>query len=182
MLLRHGVGSNCSVLINFLHPTKLVKSVIANVTKGEKEFDLIIVRNREEKVLNWRKQSDVVLRSNDSKMRNKEVCCCESFATVQKEGNAANIFVNTSANEWGRDWPADFEGAVIHENLQHHTGSWEDIIHLRNQGFQVDDDNDPVKENIPDTNTEDKPTYKDLGHNGIDPRKMKDMMQINKLI
>ncbi len=47
---------------------------------------------------------------------------------------------------------------------------------MRNQGFQVDDDNDHVEENIPDSSidvqVEDKPTYKDWGCNGMDPRKV----------
>ena len=175
MPLRRGVGAKCSVLVKFLHPTKFVKSVITNVTKGQKEFDLIIVR-KEEKVVNRRKQTVVVLRSDDTKWKNEEVYCCERYATVLKEGDAADFFINTSANDRESDQPAEFEGAPVPENLQHHTGSREDIINLRNQGFQVDDDNDPVEENIPDTSVdaqvEDKPTYNDWGCNGIDPRKV----------
>ena len=48
---------------------------------------------------------------------------------------------------------------------------------MRNQGFQVDDDNDPVEEHIPgdgsiDLQVEDKPSHKDWGCNGIGPRKV----------
>ena len=94
-----------------------------------------------------------------------------------QEGNAVDIFMNTSVNERGSEKPAEFEGAPVLENLHHHTGSREDIINLRNQGFQVDDDNDPVEENIHgagsvDVQVEDKHTYKDCGCNGIDPRKV----------
>ena len=36
MPLRRGVGAKCSVLVNFLHSTELVKSVITDVTKAQK--------------------------------------------------------------------------------------------------------------------------------------------------
>ncbi len=126
-------------------------------------------------MVNRRKQTVVVLRSNDTKWKNEEVSCCERYATVLKEGDVADFFINTSANDRRSDQPAEFEGAPVPENLQHHTGSREDIINLRNQGFQVDDDNDPVEENIPDASidaqVEDKTAYTDWGCNGIVPRK-----------
>lgn len=42
-----------------------------------------------------------------------------------------------------------------------------------NQGFQINDDNDPIVENISGTSVEvdGKPMYKDWGCNDIDPRK-----------
>ena len=177
MPLRRGIGAKCSVLVKFLHPNKLVKDVIKNPTKGQKEFDLIIVR-RDEKVVNRRKQTVVVLRSDDTKWRNEEVYCCERYATVLKEGDVADIFTDTrSANErgsTGNDPSAEFEGVPVPDNVRHSTSNREDIINLRNQGFEVDDDNDPVAENIPDTSVDvgDKPVYKDWGCNGIDPRKV----------
>ena len=75
----------------------------------------------------------VVLRSNDTKCRNEEVYCCERYAMVLQEGDAADIFMNTSVNERGSDKPLEFEGTVIPENLHHHTGSREEIINLRYQ-------------------------------------------------
>ena len=92
------MGAKSSVLVKFLHPTKLVKSVITNVTKAQKEFDLIIVR-REENVVNWRRQHVVVLCFDDTKWRIEEVYCCERYVTVLQEDDAADIFMNTSVNE-----------------------------------------------------------------------------------
>ena len=59
---------------------------------------------------------------------------------VLQEDYVADIFMNTSVNRRGSNKPNEFEGATVPENIQHHTGSREDIINLRNQGFKVDDD------------------------------------------
>ena len=78
-----------------------------------------------------------MLQSNGTKWRNGEVFCCERYTIVLKDGNATDIFINTSVDERGSDQPAEFEGAVVPENLQHHTGSREDIINLRHQGSKL---------------------------------------------
>ena len=49
------------------------------------------------------------------------------------------------------------------KNLHHYTGSQKDIINLRSQGFQVDDDNDPVEENISDTSIDAQVENEDWG-------------------
>ncbi len=105
----------------------IFKSLITNVTKAQKEFDLIIVR-KEEKVVNWRKQTIVVLCSIDTSCRNKEFYCFKRYATVLKEGDVADFLMYTSVNKRGSDKPAEFEGAPVLENLQHHTGSREDVL------------------------------------------------------
>ena len=76
------------------------------------------------------------------------------------------MFMDTSVNERGSDKPAKYQGATVPKNL--HTDSRKDIINLRNQGFQVDDDNDHVEENLSDGSVavqfEDKPTCNDWGY------------------
>ena len=118
MPFQRGVRAKCSVLVKFLHPTELVKSVITNATKAQKTFDLIIVR-KEEKVVNWRKQTVILLSFDDTNWKKKEVYCCERYTTVLKVGDAADFFINTSANDRGSDQPAEFEGTPVPENLQH---------------------------------------------------------------
>ena len=68
---------------------------------------------------------------------------------------------------------AEFEGVSGPDEMWHSTSNQEDILNLRNQGFEVDNDNDPVVENTPNASIDvsDKPVYKDWGCNGIDPRK-----------
>ena len=56
---------------------------------------------------------------------------------------------------------------------------------MRNQGFEVDDDNDPVEENIPDTSidahVEDKPAYIDQAAMVMIPEKLMDVISIDML-
>ncbi len=59
-------------------------------------------------------------------------------------------------------------------------------MYWRNQGFQVDDDNDPVEENIPDASVdvqvEDKPIDIKIGDEIVEiPEKLMDVIPIEKL-
>ena len=117
-----------------------------------------------------------MLNSDDNKWRTENASCCKKYAVTLKEGDAANIFFSRSANETGTagaGTSAEFEGVQVPDDVQHNTGNWNDILNLRNQGFEVDNDSDPMGDIIPDPSTDvgDKRAYKDWGWNGIDPRK-----------
>ena len=85
---------------------------------------------------------------------------------VQKEYDTVSIFINQrSTNErgiTGIDPSAEFEGVSVPGEMWRSTSNQEDILNLRNQGFEVDDDNDPVVENIPNASIDvgDKLVYK----------------------
>ena len=73
-------------------------------------------------MVNHRKQTVVVLCSDGTKWRNEEVYCCERYVSVLKEGDTANIFINTSA--YGRGIAGsnpsyEFEGVTVPDNVQH---------------------------------------------------------------
>ncbi len=67
-------------------------------------------------MVNRRKQTVIVLCSDDTKRKKEEVCCCERYATVLKEGDVTDFFINTSVNERRSDKLAEFEGAQVPEN------------------------------------------------------------------
>ena len=133
------------------------------------------------------KQTAVVLNSDDNKWRTENANCCKKYPETLKESDAANIFFSRSANETGTAEigpSAEFDGVQVPDDVQHNTGNWKDILNLRNQGFEVDNDSDPVEDNTPDPSADvgDKRAYKDWGWNEIDPRKIdgSDMNEQNK--
>ena len=95
--------------------------------------------------------------------------CCPRWAT----GDPSQIFEETPAVVIQEDEPNvsendQQEGRTIPDHVYHLGADIEDIVHIRGLGFTVDDDNEPVPENIPDANAPEQPVQETWGMDGID--------------
>lgn len=107
---------------------------------------------------------------------NKILYCCPRWGRhVVSEGDPQQIFEHTpeapaQVDEAIVEEPGE-DGNPIPEHVFHLGANAEDIAHIRGLGFTVDDDNEPVPENIPDGTTQDQPSQEETwGWDGIDER------------
>jgi Transposase IS4 len=140
-----GVGAVCSVVVQYLHPSKLIKDKYPSRGAKERLENLLAIR-RETLKVNKVQRVCVVFRHDD--FPNQELHCCERWARVDQEGPADSFFdivpeeVTVEEMEEGRELPQEVNTAASIVHL-------EDALLLRAEGFDVDDDNDPAPENIP---------------------------------
>lgn len=146
---RLGEGALCRALIKHIRPTAAVKAAFPNSLPTARLEDLLAIR-REQKTRRGLTY-DAVFFSSES-IIDVELSVAKRYITVIEEGPPDLLW-----NESGEQAPV-IEGAVslhvpveIDQGIFSLTGTAEDIALVRNQGFDVDDDNEPVEENIPAT-------------------------------
>ena len=145
-----GEGATCSVLVNKLHPSRDVAAAIPNAAANEHVEDLVatchavVTRNG--------KTFDTIYFTSLS-LPGLEMSAAERFVVVMVPGHA-------DAN-WAHFGPALHApivpnlppivdaGMTIGDNIFFAQNRSEDIARVRNQGFAVDDDNDPAPKNVP---------------------------------
>ena len=182
--LRCGIGAQCWVYIKYMHPQKVVREFYKNYTSRDRMNDLLVI-GREVKTVKGNLKMCVLFRH--SSFENVTLYCTKQYAGhVVKEGDEAGIFdqvgdlqhpteeVPEQADEEGRS-----DGDDIPEGIFNLSGAnSEDISHVRNLGFTVDDDNDPAPENIPD-NQPLPNTNQTWGCTGMDYRAQANVMNVN---
>ena len=130
-------GAICSVTFGKLHPTPIVHEKFPNAPKNERLTGLIC-QGLEMRRVRGKMQLCAIFRHEDFAALLHAVL---RWVKVVQHGppiqnNAASTY---NDEEVGRELPA----GRIHSTR-------EDINRLRAEGFDVDDDNDPAPENIPD--------------------------------
>ena len=146
---QNGVGANCRCLKRFLHPRAIVDAKYPNATQQERLDGLVAIR-REEKAVNRVQKWCVVFRHDD--FPNQELHCSERYAVVQQEGAEADYFQQVQVDNNQEDAAVEQEENAIETPNVGGSDLQENINRLRDEGYDVDDDNDPAPENVPPAN------------------------------
>ena len=93
---------------------------------------------------------------------NQELYCTTKFAVVHKEGDPSDYF---SRSSFENDDDVRDDGNEVDERLElelpdgyeHLHGTDEDVALMEDMGFNVDDDNCPAPENIPNNSETENP-------------------------
>ena len=167
--LRRGIGAKCNIPKRFLHPKRVIDANAIYHNKQDIEGLLII--GREERKIN-NKQAMCCLFRHASFDDNVILYCVEKFAKVVEEGHEDHYFVHPRSARESAGVPegvnggnADAEnpnlsderlaaereeGAIPFRLTERSVDNSEDIARIRDMGFPVDDDNDPLPENVPE--------------------------------
>jgi len=186
-----GSGAICRVQSKFLHPRKLVAEHFMNISSKDDIGNLIALKVEERKI-NYKTRNCIIFR-HETVAENNEFYACIPYTHVVTPGSSEHFFNKETYNnnaslvtgEVDEDGVVNLIGACneegngveLPESAHHHRSSnKEDISFFRNLGLDVDDDNDPLPENVP---TEQEETNSSAGlkenqtwgFSGIDYRK-----------
>ena len=170
--LRLGEGARCSVLVNKIRPSAVVDEHFPNKVPRQRLDDLIAVR-REQTTRRGATCEHVYFRSDTIP---GELHVASRWCVVKAQGHPDSFWDEVPVEPRASLAPApaarvnDIEPSVFGSGNRA-----EDIALVRNQGLEVDDDNDPAPENIPDLASPRTPNaslYNDQewGWDGIDRR------------
>jgi len=168
---RLGVGAECSVLVKFIHPSRLVSQTIINPKNNQRLERLLAIREEKKKV-HGKEMSCIIFRHDD--FENIELYCIRRWVKVDKEGpetqffedpqeagvNVVDCFGVTSSTSRtdGSNVGENINKVELPVNFESFQNNTEDIMMMRNMGFDVDDDNDPIPENVPEEDEENRYT------------------------
>jgi hypothetical protein len=169
--LRLGIGAVCSVNLSKLHPQRVVEAKYVNFAHDYRVEGLLTLRI-EKKQVNHRDQWCVVFRHSD--FPNQELHAVRKWCKVVTEGAEASFLEEEEAPRIRRQGPTEeqLRGPELPSELRNATRQ-EDVAAIRAAGFDVDDDNEPVPENLPDAtdNINNNNNNQQWGWDGIDKRK-----------
>jgi hypothetical protein len=143
------IGDTCSVIKRLLHPAKLIAEKYPNQDHRE-TLDDLLVTGIDRRRINRSMKAVVLFRHAD--FENKILYCATRYARIVVPGETIQQEVEPEIPEELIEVPN-----VIGDNL-------EDVQRLRVEGYNVDDDNDPAPENVPNPN--------DANHVGYDPSRV----------
>ena len=145
---QHGVGAICSVLKRFLHPSNLIREKYVNHAKDERLEGLFTIRE-EVRSVNRKDVLCLVFRHDD--FENQLLYWIKKYARILHEGPEHTRFAVRETVDL-RNVGAE-EGEAL-PDLANRRGRFtrEDVDEITNQGFTVDDDNEPAPENVPANN------------------------------
>ena len=143
-----GVGTKCEALKRVLHPRPLVCEKYPNSTAQDRLDELLVIK-KEKKKINGSEKICIVFRHDD--FDNQEIYCSERYAKVLTEGNEVDFFTDVTVQaEEEKDALDDADEATLVPVLGT-SDLAENIARVRMEGYNVDDDNEPAPENVPDT-------------------------------
>jgi len=154
-VLRLGVGAVGTVMTRMLHHRAYVCQAKPNAPANDK-IEGAVVMGRQQRVVNRRPQMCLLL---SHPAFNQEVYCVERWFNITSEGSHDGFFetaatvteaapaTQTSEEEAGPPAPPELS-AAFERTADGQPLVDEDIDALRNQGIEVDDDNEPLPENI----------------------------------
>ena len=191
--LQVGVGAECSVLIKYLHPRKVIQEKYVNTTSASRLEGLVAISTTT-RMINKKPRTVIIFRHDD--IPNKEIYCAKKFCGVKKEGAAEDFFtfevnvdMSNSPNQeqGGEEEKQDIEIPVPVPNVTAVRGDDNDDIIgiMRSLGIQVEDDNEPLPENVPNPATPNPLPIEEGGlfpgqswsWSGLDDRKMNHVMK-----
>ena len=94
--LRLGVSANCSTLVKYMHPGKLINDTIRKRVSRTRITNLIVVR-QDTKIVNTKEQPVIVFHHGD--FDGKEIYCVKRWVKVEIEGPEEHIFESTDNAE-----------------------------------------------------------------------------------
>ena len=160
--LKHGNGAVCSALIKYLHPAKEVAEVFPNAIRPDR-LEGCIARRREKVMVNRKLIWCFVMEHPSFPEMTIHASTC--YVKVVTEGDPAGFFVIEEkkpavASVAGVGQPAAAAAVAptetreeIDRGVFQARNNAEDIANVRAQGLDVDNNNDPAPENIPDAST-----------------------------
>lgn len=164
--LRHGVGAVCEVLLKYLHSRPIVAAKYPNATARQRLGGLLCIR-KEMKKVNHKQVMCFVFRHNE--FEGHELHCMDRWAKVTAEGDPDHFFTEDTLEEA----PNEQAGATSVE-VPALEGLAYDVLRLRAEGYDVDDDNDPAPKNTPAAAASGGPNaiYGQWGFSGICQRRV----------
>ena len=180
---RLGKGAKVSILIKYLHPSRLVSSTFPNVPSNHR-IDNCTVIGRDAKTVNRKKDRPVIIiqhksfKSTDGE--DEEVYALPRWFKITEEGPSEHLFGASSSTEVANpinngtvNTEQEVEAPPI-VNMINERGRiiQSDLADLNGQ-VDIDDDNAPAPENIPSpTDNENGPVFSyDWGHDGVCSRR-----------
>ena len=158
----HGIGARCSVLRKYLHPAILVEQLVPNNIHGVRVSDLLTIR---EEVRRVKRKEQLCLIFRHPSLDNEELHAVKRWVRIDEEGHPDHYFIPKDLppveDTNVEPEPPQKVPAIVGEN---------DSARIRALGFDVDDDDEPVAENLLPPNP-DEVKYHQWGWNGIDYRK-----------
>lgn len=143
MVKRAGIGAVCSAPLKYVKPSKIIETKYPTLAPKQRLEGLLAIR-KEVRSLNHREQLCVIFRHDD--FPNEELFCHERWCKVEAEGPSTQLFGEVPAEEAKE---AQEEAEELPEEVTRNSATVEDVGLIRNEGFGVDDDNDPAPENVP---------------------------------
>ena len=143
-----GEGARCSCLVKFIRPSKDVAAALVNPKPGRRIDDLIAV-SRDVTTRGGKRFVSIFFRSSTIPGL---LHAAERWVKVEEQGPTDLLWENAATTEA----PAaaavyiDERGEDIADFVFNAQNRAEDIALVRNLGFEVDDDNEPAPENVPE--------------------------------
>ena len=141
-----GEGARCSVLVSNLRPSKEVSERIVNAVPRQRVEDLVAVRRGI--ITRGGKTYEAIYFTSET-FPGLEVYASKRFTVVKGEGRPDGIWATPLTSEGAPAPTIDDAEREINPLIFQSRERVEDIARVREEGFKVDDDNDPVPENIP---------------------------------
>ena len=176
---RIGYGAVVKVLLRYIHPSAEIRAKYVNPNKGDRLCGCVVTE-KGVRVVN-RKEQDVIIFVNDE-FPDIELYAVSRYISIEEEGPPSEFFsdeptgnVVAEAVTGNNNEDVAEEDALVSEAIRRidnlRVGGEVDISDLNNAGLAVDNDNDPLPENLPSrrstTNAESECIYEDWGHSGI---------------
>jgi Transposase IS4 len=166
-----GIGAIVECFARFLHPSDQIRRRFVNMKSSLRLKNLVVV-GKEVKKVNKKMVDCIVVHSEEVKDNDNYICLHAAIKhfTVTTEGPAEEIFgeeaiaepINVVPEEETNILPSEVAAILQRNNFDEH-----DMTVLENN-IQIDDDNAPAPENIPDDNEQpNECTYNEWGHDGI---------------
>lgn len=145
--LRLGEGARCSVLVKNLRPTREVTQRIVNPSPRQRVTDLTAVRRG---IITRGASTYETIFFTSPLFPNLELHAAKKFTVVTQEGHGDRIW-STPLQADGTPAPAvtDDGGREINADVFNANDHMDDIARIRAEGFEVDDDNEALPENVP---------------------------------
>ena len=176
-----GSGAVISVLLKMVHPSKHIRDKFPNLPDKQRLEGAVVLR-KEIKSINRREQEAIVFRHDD--FTDVELYASQRFCRIIEEGSPPDYFVNDDEIEGQLDQPnannesektelSDAVAQFVTASAGIQRSFNTDEVELIRQQVVVDDDNEPLLENVsPACVNNDSIFENEWGHNGICPRRM----------
>ena len=168
----HGVGAVVSALIRFIHPSKHIRQKFPNPVTGQQLSDCETVRQELKKV-SQRDQLVIVVHHADFKTDSGDfidLYAVKRYWKVQKAGDVDLRFDAAPTNEGGgQEEEMVALPAAVDDYIN---GDRVNTIEALQDVVEVDDDNDPAPENVPQQSDNNASVFGEWGHTDFCHRRM----------
>ena len=176
-----GAGAVVKVLLRYIHPSAEIRAKYANPEKGDRLCGCKVLK-KDQKVVNRREQAVIVFYHKEFPL--VELYAVTRYVSVEEEGPPEDFFgddetavedevvqrPNVNVEESNHEEDDTPMSAILEQIAGLHVGGEIEANEFANAGLVVDNDNDPLPENLlPQDNTVNTNAcvYEEWGHSGI---------------